>query len=116
MEIVSDTGAEIGIRPAFEKPMRATGEVTTFTLTPVGTTSTEVAWRMRGIRTGVLAVLGEVVPMDNFRAEDFDKGPARLRAVAESGACARIRLPAWQQQRNGSRVRGRVPCRTLSPR
>ncbi|MBF6071048.1 SRPBCC family protein [Nocardia farcinica] len=85
MEIVTDTGREVGVRLEFRKPMRATNDVT-FTLAPVGTTSTEVAWRMRGERTGLGAVFAAVIPMDRLIGKDFEKGLARLRVAAESGA------------------------------
>ncbi|GAB3660871.1 SRPBCC family protein [Nocardioides korecus] len=81
MEITSVTDETVGVHLEFLKPFRSTSEVT-FRIVPSGTGS-EVTWEMRGTRTGVMGVFGRVVPVDKLVGKDFDKGLARLRAVAE---------------------------------
>ncbi len=82
MEIVSSTPTEIGVRLAFEKPFRATNHVT-FTFVADGAGATEVTWRMTGQQQGAMALFGRFVPMDRLVGKDFEKGLARLKAVAE---------------------------------
>ena len=81
MEITSSTPGTIGLRLAFLKPFKATNDVE-FTLVPAGT-ATEVTWRMKGEQTGLAAVFARFVPMDKLVGKDFEKGLARLKAVAE---------------------------------
>ncbi|MFC4786832.1 SRPBCC family protein [Nocardioides sp. MAHUQ-72] len=83
MEITSSTSEAIGIKLAFLKPWAATNDVT-FTFVPTGS-GTEVTWRMDGEHRGFGRVLAKVVPMDRLVGRDFEKGLARLRAVAEAG-------------------------------
>ena len=83
MEITSSTPQALAVRLAFLKPWKATSDVT-FTLAPVGT-GTEVTWRMTGEQTGFTALLARVVPMDRLVGKDFERGLARLKAVAEAG-------------------------------
>jgi len=83
MEITASSADAIEIRLAFLKPWKATSDVT-FTLAPVGT-GTEVTWRMTGEQTGFAALLARVVPMDRLVGKDFERGLARLKAVAEAG-------------------------------
>ncbi|WP_446225473.1 SRPBCC family protein [Nocardia sp. IBHARD005] len=82
MEIKADADREIGVELAFEKPFKATNFVT-FTLAPV-TGGTELTWKMTGTHSGLMGVLGKVFPIDNLIGKDFDKGLARLKAIAES--------------------------------
>lgn len=56
-----------------------------FELTPTGS-GTDVTWRMWGENTGMAAVFTKVFNMDKFLGKDFDKGLARLKAVAETPA------------------------------
>ena len=84
MEITSSTPDAIGIRLQFLKPFRSTNEVT-FTLTPA-VDGTEVVWLMSGRRTGLWGLLGRLFPMDRLFGKDFEKGLARLKAVAETPA------------------------------
>jgi hypothetical protein len=84
MEITSSTPDAIGIRLQFLKPFRSTNEVT-FTLTPA-VDGTEVVWLMSGRRTGLWGLLGRLFPMDRLIGKDFEKGLARLKAVAETPA------------------------------
>ena len=41
---------------------------------------------MTGEQTGLMALFGKVVPMDRLVGKDFEKGLARLKAVAEQTA------------------------------
>ena len=82
MEIVSSSPTAIGIDLAFVKPFKATNHVE-FLMTPAGA-GTEVAWRMTGEQQGLAALFGKLVPMDRLVGKDFEKGLARLKAVAEA--------------------------------
>lgn len=82
MEIVSSEPDAIGVRLEFHKPFKATNNVT-FTLAPV-VDGTEVTWTMSGVQTGLMALIGKVVPMDKFAGKDFEKGLSRLKVAAES--------------------------------
>ena len=82
MEITSSTPEAIGIRLAFLKPFKNTNDVT-FTLVPSGA-GTEVTWRMAGEQKGINAVFARFVDLDKLVGKDFDKGLARLKALAES--------------------------------
>ena len=85
MEITSVTEETVGVHLAFLKPFRSTSEVT-FRIVPAspgGSGPTEVTWEMRGARTGLMGVVSRVVPVDRLIGRDFEKGLARLRAVAE---------------------------------
>jgi Polyketide cyclase / dehydrase and lipid transport len=81
MEIVSSTPERIGVQLVFEKPWKATNAVE-FRFTPTGS-GTQVTWTMTGNNTGAAAIFARVVNMDKFLGKDFDKGLARLKAVAE---------------------------------
>jgi hypothetical protein len=84
MEILSSTPERIDVRLDFEKPWKATNQVA-FELTPSGDTATDVTRRMRGASKGFAALFTKVVSMDRMLGKDFEKGPARMKAVAESG-------------------------------
>ncbi|WP_039802089.1 SRPBCC family protein [Nocardia araoensis] len=77
MEIIGSAEREIAVRLEFLKPMKATNMVT-FILDPVET-GTEVTWRMTGRQTGLMAVIGKLIPMDKFVGRDFEKGLARMQ-------------------------------------
>ncbi|MGQ4596901.1 SRPBCC family protein [Nocardia sp. R6R-6] len=80
MEITASSERQIGVRLEFRKPMKATNQVT-FTLDPVET-GTEVIWRMTGQQTGLMGLIGKLIPMDKFVGRDFEKGLARLQQAA----------------------------------
>ena len=84
MEITGSTPRQIDVRVSFLKPWKATNEVA-FELAPAGS-GTDVTWRMWGENTGVAAVFARVVSMDKLVGKDFEKGLARLKAVAETPA------------------------------
>lgn len=73
---------EVDIDLVFEKPFKATNQVT-FALTPQGD-QTEVAWTMKGERNLAFAVMGKLF-FDNAIRKDFDSGLAALKTAAESG-------------------------------
>ncbi|MEU2036019.1 SRPBCC family protein [Nocardia amamiensis] len=80
MEIISSTERQIGVRLEFLKPMKATNQVT-FILDPVET-GTEVTWRMTGQQTGLMGIIGKLIPMDKLVGRDFEKGLAALQQAA----------------------------------
>jgi Polyketide cyclase / dehydrase and lipid transport len=84
MEIVSSTPERIEVRLVFEKPWKATNRVV-FELTPSGSTSTDVTWRMSGTTSGFAALFSRFVSMDRMVGKDFERGLARMKAAAESG-------------------------------
>ncbi|MBL1075657.1 SRPBCC family protein [Nocardia sp. 2] len=83
MEITSATSDRIGIRLHFEKPWKATNQVT-FEFAPDAAGSTAVTWRMTGQQTGFMGLIGKLIPMDKMVGKDFEKGLAQLKAAAES--------------------------------
>jgi hypothetical protein len=87
MEIVSSTPERIEVRLQFEQPWKATNQVF-FELAPSGEEATDVTWRMRGTTKGFMALFSKVVSMDRLVGKDFEKGLARMKAAAESGATA----------------------------
>ncbi len=83
MEIVSSTPEQIAVTLVFEKPWKAENPVE-FRFEPTGA-GTRVTWTMSGENTGMAAVFAKVFNMDKMLGNDFDKGLARLKAVAEEG-------------------------------
>lgn len=81
MEITSATSEAIGIRLRFEKPWKATNDVT-FEFAPQGD-ATAVTWRMTGKHSGPMALLSRFIPMDRLVGKDFEKGLAQLKTAAE---------------------------------
>ena len=82
MEITGSGTEQIEIELAFLKPFRNTQQVS-FSIVPDGTGS-DVTWRMLGEHEGLMRLLGRVVSMDKLVGRDFEKGLARLKAVAEA--------------------------------
>ncbi len=84
MRVTSVSPEAVDVHLEFLKPFRSTSEVT-FRIVPrgPGDPGCEVTWEMRGERSGVTGVLARVVPVDRLLGKDFEKGLARLRAVAE---------------------------------
>ncbi len=81
MVITGSTPERIVMTITFLKPFKATN-TTRFDLTPSGN-GTQVRWEMSGEQQGVMSLLGKVYPMDRMIGPDFEKGLARLKAVAE---------------------------------
>jgi uncharacterized protein YndB with AHSA1/START domain len=85
MEIVeADPPARVVIDLVFEKPWKAHNE-TLFTIVPSADPQgpTEVTWTMTGPTTLATRVMGLFSGMDKMVGKDFEKGLARLKAVAE---------------------------------
>jgi hypothetical protein len=85
MEIIGSTPERIDLRLLFLKPWKADNRVD-FRLTSVGDAGTEVTWRMTGAHKGLGILLSKVFSMDRLVGKDFDKGLARLKALAEGNA------------------------------
>jgi hypothetical protein len=82
MEITDSAPDRVEIELAFMKPMRNTQQVE-FVITPTSAGS-DVTWRMSGRHEGLMmSLFGKVVSMDRLIGKDFEKGLARLKAVAE---------------------------------
>jgi len=84
MEITGSVPEGIDITVAFLKPFKATNK-TTIHLEPSGS-GTAVRWVMTGEQKGLMALFGKFVSMDRMIGPDFEKGLARLKAVAEGNA------------------------------
>ena len=80
MTMTSITPERVDVDLVFEKPFKATNQVS-FVLTPKGD-RTEVAWSMTGERNLAFAVMGKLF-FDKAISKDFDKGLASLKAEAE---------------------------------
>lgn len=85
MEITGSTPDRIDIDLRFHKPFKARN-VISFLLAPVAGGGTEVTWLMTGKNTGFTALFTKVVGMDRLVGKDFERGLARLKAVAEQPA------------------------------
>jgi Polyketide cyclase / dehydrase and lipid transport len=81
MEITGSSPERIDITVAFLKPFKATN-LTSLSFEPSGS-GTEVRWVMTGEQKGLMAVFGKFMSMDKMIGPDFEKGLARLKAVAE---------------------------------
>ena len=57
-------------------------------LSPTGA-GTDVTWTMHGEHVGVMGLMSRVMPLDKMLGKDFEKGLARLKAVAEQSARGR---------------------------
>lgn len=76
--------SRIDIDLRFEKPFKAHND-TRFALTPEAG-GTRVTWTMNGKKTFATKVMGLFKSMDAMVGPDFEKGLARLKAVAEEPA------------------------------
>jgi hypothetical protein len=81
MQITGSTPEGIDIALEFLKPFKSTS-VTRFAFEPSGS-GTEVRWQMTGEQKGLMGLFGKVVSMEKLIGPDFEKGLARLKAVAE---------------------------------
>lgn len=73
--------ARVQVALDFLKPFKSSS-VTTFALQPDGD-STRVTWTMTGAKTFATKLMGLFTSMDKMIGPDFEKGLARLKAVAE---------------------------------
>ncbi|MCY7395186.1 MAG: SRPBCC family protein [Nocardioides sp.] len=83
MEILRADPARIDLTLSFLKPFKATNE-TSFVLDPTPSGGTTVTWTMRGERSGLMGVVGRVLPIDKLIGKDFEKGLARLDTAART--------------------------------
>lgn len=85
MEITGSTPTAVDVDLHFLKPFSNVSRVR-LALTRTST-GTDVTWTMTGEKPGGLAGLfTRVVPMDRLVGKDFEKGLARLKAVAEQAS------------------------------
>ena len=85
MEITDvDDPSRVAIALDFLKPFKSSS-VTTFELVADGD-ATGVTWSMTGPKTFATRVMGIFTSMDKLIGPDFEKGLARLKAVAERSA------------------------------
>ena len=82
MKIVeADEPTRVEIDLTFEKPWKSRND-TVFVIEPDGSGS-RVTWTMTGHKTLMTRVLGVFTSLDRMVGPDFEKGLARLKAVAE---------------------------------
>jgi len=77
----SEPGAKVVLDLGFLKPFKARN-VVTFLLEPRDD-GTMVRWQLTGRRTLFFTVFGFIISMDKIVGKDFERGLARLEAVAE---------------------------------
>lgn len=83
MAVTESVPAEkVVIDLTFVKPFKAQS-VVAFFIEPTDD-ATEVTWRMTGRETLFFRLFGFVVSMDKLVGKDFEKGLAKLKAVAET--------------------------------
>ena len=81
MEITGLAPDAVDIELRFLRPWNATNQVRLRLAST--TTGTDVTWSMRGEHVGLMGLLSRVMPLDRMVGKDFEKGLARLKAVAE---------------------------------
>lgn len=82
MRIIRSEPGHTQMELQFLKPFRARSALGfAFEARPDGT---RVTWTMTGERSGVVAVLARVLPMDKMIARDFERGLERLSATASA--------------------------------
>ncbi len=82
MEMTRATPEQLDITIEFRKPIRATN-LTAFVFEAPSASETRVLWRMSGEHKGLVGIMGRLMSMDRMIGPDFEKGLARLKAVAE---------------------------------
>jgi hypothetical protein len=82
MEITGSEADVIRIRLEFVKPWRAVNQIE-FRFAPAGA-QTGVTWTMSGEQSGLMAIIGKLMPMEKLIGKDFEKGLAQLKIAAES--------------------------------
>lgn len=85
--------AEVVIKLEFLKPFVATN-TTTFALAPAAPAGTTVSWKMTGTNGLVLKAFGLVMNTEKMVGDDFERGLAKLKLVAEAEAAKRAAPPA----------------------
>jgi hypothetical protein len=81
MLVTNATPDRIDLDLDFVKPFKANNKVV-FRIEPEGN-ATRVTWTMSGTRNVLLALMGKLF-FDGMIGKDFDKGLAKLKAVAET--------------------------------
>ncbi len=84
--VESEPDAHIGIRLEFLKPWTETCQAS-FALAPEGE-GTKVTWNMDGTHNYTSKIMCVFMDMDKMIGNDFDKGLAQLKAVAENASAA----------------------------
>jgi hypothetical protein len=84
MEITGLAPDAVDIELRFLRPWKATNQVR-LALTPTAT-GTDLTWTMHGEHVGLMSLMSYVMPLDTMVGKDFEKGLARLKAVAEQTA------------------------------
>ena len=82
MEIIAATPESLRIELEFFRPWRASHEVV-FTFAPDGD-ETHVKWTMTGRHAGLGKLFARFINIDKLIGRDFEKGLAKLKAVAEA--------------------------------
>jgi hypothetical protein len=84
MEITGLAPDRVDIRLVFTSPWQADNQVALI-LTPAEGAGTDVTWTMAGEHAGgVRGLVMRLMPMDKLVGRDFEKGLARLKALAEA--------------------------------
>jgi hypothetical protein len=81
MEITGLAPDAVDIELRFLQPWQATNQVR-LAMLPTST-GTDLTWTMHGEHVGFLGLMSRVMPLDKMLGKDFEKGLARLKAVAE---------------------------------
>lgn len=87
MEITGSAPDAVDIELRFLQPWQATNQVR-IQLAPTAADTgagTDVTWTMHGEHVGFMGLMSRLMPFDKMLGKDFEKGLARLRAVAEQG-------------------------------
>ncbi|MFN8098745.1 MAG: SRPBCC family protein [Dermatophilaceae bacterium] len=83
MTITGITDDRVDVALHFDKPFPADNRIV-FTLAPTGPERTRVTWGMYGELNLLMRLVALVKSMDSLVGPDFEKGLARLTAVAEA--------------------------------
>lgn len=86
MEILDvEPERSVTIDVSFLKPFKS-HSTSTFSVTPASDGASGVTWTMTGPKTLMTRVMDIFTSMDKMIGPDFEKGLARLKAVAETGS------------------------------
>lgn len=81
LDVEPDRTVTIAVR--FLKPFKS-NSTSTFSVTPASDGASGVTWTMTGPKTLMTKIMGIFTSMDKMIGPDFEKGLARLKAVAET--------------------------------
>lgn len=82
MQISRSEPQRIDIDLKFTKPFKASNDIR-FDLADLGDGATRVTWTMTGTKNLFLKLFGRFLKIEQKVGEDFEKGLARLKALAE---------------------------------